>query len=229
MTPKLDRILAALRSDLEQLAPMMGDRLPAERTLAPRYACSRETLRQALDQLEQEGLLWRHVGQGTFRGRRPASAPLPEILTLQATSADELVQARLLIEPVVAGEAARRATAQDIQKLQRCVNAGRVGKDRFTCQQADDLFHRTIAEVAQNPILLEFLTFLSRTRQRAAWQTQWDRTYRYFGLEEFTTDHSDHHADVVACIAAQDAQGAEEAMRHHLNCIADALRATPRP
>ena len=55
--------LAELRTLLEASEP--GARLPPERGLAASLGCSREMLRAALDALEAEGRLWRHVGQGT--------------------------------------------------------------------------------------------------------------------------------------------------------------------
>lgn len=163
----------------------VGDRLPPERVLAQQFSCSRETLRRAILVLEHENEIWRHVGQGTFYGPRPVTALLRESLTVQATSVQELVQARYLIEPVVAAEAARRATVLDIAKLNECIAVGRHGPDRFECQKADDIFHQTIATVARNPILSSILTFLSEARRRSSWQSQWDRTYRHIGIKEF--------------------------------------------
>lgn len=219
--------LAELRKLLDNDGAAVGERLPSERDLANRLSCSRETLRQALSVLERENKIWRHVGQGTFRGPRPAAAPLRENMIVHATSVEEFVTARYLIEPVVAAEAARRASASDVERLNSCVAAGRVGRDRFECQKADDVFHRTIAEVAKNPILLSTLTFLSDARQRSAWQTQWDRTYRHLGIDEFTQQHSDQHQCIVDAIEINDPFAAEAAMRTHLDTIIEALQSPP--
>ena len=40
-----------------------GDRLPPERELIGQLGVSRGTLRRALDTLEREGAIWRHVGR----------------------------------------------------------------------------------------------------------------------------------------------------------------------
>lgn len=111
---KTEIALGALRDFLEADELTVGDRLPSERELAGRFSCSRETLRRALSVLEQENEVWRHVGQGTFKGSRPGAAPLKDNLIVQAASVQELVQARFLIEPVVAAEAAKRATPANI-------------------------------------------------------------------------------------------------------------------
>jgi len=43
-----------------------GDRIPSERTLAQAYGVSRMTLRQALNELENDGFLRKEKGRGTF-------------------------------------------------------------------------------------------------------------------------------------------------------------------
>ncbi|MEM7237669.1 MAG: FCD domain-containing protein [Pseudomonadota bacterium] len=224
---KVSSALAELRKILDSDRFSVGARLPSERELAIRLSCSRETLRQALSVLEGQNEIWRHVGQGTFRGPRPAAAPIRENMTIHATSVEEFVTARYLIEPVIAAEAARRASASDVEQLKTCVAAGRAGRDGFECQIADDSFHRTVSEVAKNPVLLSILTFLSDARRRSAWQTQWHRTYRHLGIDEFTQHHSDQHQCILDAIEGNDPSTAETAMRVHLDTIIEALQSPP--
>ncbi|SLN71264.1 FadR/GntR family transcriptional regulator [Oceanibacterium hippocampi] len=220
-------VLAGLRRLLDEDAPLPGARLPAERELAARFGCSRQTLRTALSVLEEAGEIWRHVGQGTFRGPRPRGHPVRENILVQATSPQQLMRARLMMEPPVAAEAARAASSADIGYLRGLVQAGQLARSRGECEQADARFHRGIAETAGNPVLLGLLDYLAGARRRAAWQQEWERTYRRVGASEFTGLHCEQHGIIVDAIVRRDPAGASEAMRIHLETIERVMLARP--
>lgn len=58
-----------LRNFIEEIERSGGQRLPSEIELAQNLGVSRPTLRRALDDLEQEGLVLRIHGKGTFLNR----------------------------------------------------------------------------------------------------------------------------------------------------------------
>ena len=60
--PRYLQIADAIRHDLRG----EGERIPSEHALCRRFKVSRPTIRQALDVLVEEGLLYRHAGRGTF-------------------------------------------------------------------------------------------------------------------------------------------------------------------
>jgi GntR family transcriptional regulator len=65
--PRYLQIAEALRHDLRG----EGERIASEHQLCARFEVSRPTVRQALDVLVQEGLLYRHAGRGTFSTPTP--------------------------------------------------------------------------------------------------------------------------------------------------------------
>ncbi|TCP60942.1 GntR family transcriptional regulator [Rhodovulum bhavnagarense] len=215
--------LKRLRALLDEEAARIGDRLPTERALAGLLKCSRQTVRAALLELEREGEIWRQVGKGTFRGPAPPGHPVKETILLSVTAPAQLMQARLMIEPPIAAEAARRASARDLAYLWRLVAQGRGACERVEAEAADAAFHHGVAEAAGNPVLIGFLDYLASARRRAAWQREWDQTYRRIGVREFAGLHSDQHADVVTAIARGDPQAAQGAMRVHLTTIMNAM------
>lgn len=215
--------LMRLRDYIDAVAPFVGDKLPAERQLATDIRCSRETLRAGLAVLQAEGELWRHVGQGTFRGSRPIGKPVRDIILLEATTPMDLMEARVLLEPPVSATAALRRADDDIVLLNQRVDACQKAQDRSACERADDAFHQTIAHVARNPVLIALLRYFSGARYRPVWQREWDRTYRRLGVTEFTRTHSEQHRIIVSAIADRDANAARIAMATHLETVSKAM------
>jgi GntR family transcriptional regulator len=60
-----------------------GDRLPPERELCGRFDVSRATLRQALAELEDRGLVTRHQGRGTFVSKPRAQLPIVGVFSIR--------------------------------------------------------------------------------------------------------------------------------------------------
>lgn len=214
-----DEATRRLRAHLRQRAYGPQDKLEPERILAPRIGCSRETLRAALHVLEKEGLIWRHVGQGTFVGPRPAHEPIrPSVLAEMASPADVL-DARLLIEPPIAGEAALRATPDEIALLRGHGLRSSEAPDWQAYEQADDAFHKGIARITGNPLLIAFLDVLSSVRGRARWQRQHDLAFRRARKKEYAAQQGRMHLAIVEALAARDPEAARQAMFDHLSAI----------
>ena len=74
MTDNLDPV-ARLRSYIADGGYTPGVRLPPERHLTDEFGMTRSTLRKALAALEREGVIWRHVGKGTFVADRSPQVP----------------------------------------------------------------------------------------------------------------------------------------------------------
>jgi GntR family transcriptional regulator, transcriptional repressor for pyruvate dehydrogenase complex len=138
-----------------QLRP--GDRLPPERELAARLQVSRASVREALRSLELQGLLSSRQGSGTFI----AAVSQEELLRAFARLAKEgqtlreIFELRLLLEPPIAALAARRATPQDIARLEATLKEQeqQIGLGQSGVE-ADVAFHATLAEATHNGALL---------------------------------------------------------------------------
>lgn len=64
--PMYIKIHNKIKRDIEKHVYKVGDRIPAERQLAVKFGVSRMTLRQAIKTLEDEGILERRLGSGTY-------------------------------------------------------------------------------------------------------------------------------------------------------------------
>ena len=64
--PLYEQLFILLRRVIEYGELHPGDKLPSERDLAYRHGISRDTVRKAVDLLEQSGYVHRHHGKGTL-------------------------------------------------------------------------------------------------------------------------------------------------------------------
>src|SRR5476649_306215 len=86
-----------------------GAQLPTERALAEEFGVTRHAIRKVLNRLERDGRLWRHVGRGTFAGKRPVPNGSDLVALGRASSPREIIEVRQMIEPQIAAAAALRA------------------------------------------------------------------------------------------------------------------------
>jgi len=219
-----DATLVQLRAWLTRHDFPPNTKLPPERELTGILGVSRRELRRALATLEAEGHLWRHVGKGTFTGARPL-----EVLSLaeidRETNPAEVMRTRLLIEPIIAREAALNATSADLDDLRRCIARTRDAASWRQYETADNQLHRTVATAADNRLLLALFDALNGVRRTVVWGI-----LRRSGGDRPPTDHHSfaEHDRLVAAIAERDLDGAEAAMREHLRAVRRDLLGDPR-
>src|SRR5258705_11556520 len=96
-----------------------GDVLPSVRELARRFAVTAPTVREALRGLQETGTVELRHGSGVYVGAGVSRMVLPNPhrtgITTEATL--QLVDARLMIEPTIARQAAMHCTAEHLDRL----------------------------------------------------------------------------------------------------------------
>ena len=78
--PYYQQLQAILRADISERGLRSGDRLPGDHELCEQYGVSRPVVRQALSGLQQEGVLQRVKGRGTFVAPQLTSQSLVQSL-----------------------------------------------------------------------------------------------------------------------------------------------------
>jgi len=215
-----DEVVTKLRSFIEEGGYKPGDRLDSERELIVRLDVTRAKLRKALDTLEHEGAIWRHVGKGTFiASPRVMSGPSNLAVLSQQVTPVQLMRARLSLEPAIAREAALHASEEAVRQLKesrdRAINAPTW--EEYEAQ--DDNFHRTLAEATDNVLLLSLFDHLNAVRRAVAWNT----VMRSSTSPARTHSSFAEHDAIVAAIQARDPAAAHAAMRTHLSSVAARL------
>jgi GntR family transcriptional repressor for pyruvate dehydrogenase complex len=162
----------------------LGAALPTEQELAERFGVHRSTVREAIRQVEQEGLLQRREGRRLFvcmPGANDLTPRATRFLMLQQTTFHELWELAVSLEPLAARLGAQRAQPQDLQALQDNLVASRQCSDDAAMAQLDVQFHALVGRASHNhalmlarepagllynPTLLQVFAHLPQARQR---------------------------------------------------------------
>ncbi|PHV69961.1 GntR family transcriptional regulator [Sporanaerobium hydrogeniformans] len=133
-----------------------GDRLPSEAELIEMFNVSRSTIRESMKLLKAENIVEIHRGKGTFISERPGVGkdPLGLDFVDQETILEQLLEARLMIEPQIAFLAAQRATPANIERLKMIIQKMQQIKSAEEENRDVDIdFHTMVAKCTQNDVL----------------------------------------------------------------------------
>jgi DNA-binding FadR family transcriptional regulator len=215
--------LTQLRAWLAQRPRAPGERLPPERQLCETLGVSRSELRKALAHLEAAGEVWRHVGKGTFIGSLPGVETADLAAAAARTSPVEVMNARLILEPALAAEAALNATGEDIAELRACLDGARLAESWRHYETWDNRLHRAIAASAGNLVMLTLFDSLNTIRRSVTWGRR-----RPADSRPPADHHSfvDHEA-IFAAVSGRDPAEAAAAMRRHLATVRGNLLGHP--
>jgi GntR family transcriptional repressor for pyruvate dehydrogenase complex len=149
-----EEIVRQIRTLISEGKLKSGDRLPPERDLAERFRVSRASVREALRSLESMGLIEIRLGEGTFVREISVDSliePLALVILTQREAVGELFEARRLLEPPIAGLAARRSTKEEVQEMERILEEqGKEVAAGGTGLAQDAAFHAAIASSTNN-------------------------------------------------------------------------------
>ena len=136
-----------------------GDPLPNEAELTALFGVSRPTLREALRLLEADGLIEVKRGvRGGPRVRVPDAAVTARhaamLLQMRGTTLEDLIGARLIIEPAAVRALARRSSRSDVKALRAAHQAELdAGEDYDANAHHATLFHAMLVELVGNQTL----------------------------------------------------------------------------
>lgn len=213
-TDKVSEVVArAIVHDIVSRGLQQGDTLPPEAVMLARFQVGRASLREALRILEVHGLITLKPGPGGGPiVAAPTSGNLGRIATLffqlDGATFRELVEARSLLEPVMARIAAERQPEQILAALRQNVAEGKrqQGDDRHARLGTD--FHGLMAGASGNRVL----DLMSRAIKEVFYERV---TSSLWPDEDRPRIHLEHEA-IVKAIEKGDGRTAERLMRRHM-------------
>ncbi|MDK3020258.1 FadR/GntR family transcriptional regulator [Pseudodonghicola flavimaris] len=222
-----EKLSAAVVRQIEELilrgVLRPGERLPSERDLAIRLGVSRPSLRDAIAELQQDGLLTTRAGAGIFVAEVLNSAFSPALIRLFARH-DEAVfdylSFRRDMEGLAAERAARLGSDSDLKVIQTLfdrMEAAPPGGD--SAAELDSQFHSAIIDASHNVVMLHMMRAMYDLLRQGVFYNRkvmfQQRTSRAALL--------DQHRAINAALQARDPAAARAAVEAHLDYVRAAL------
>lgn len=192
----------------EELKP--GEQLPNEFELADRLKVSRSTVREAIKFLAARNVVTIKRGRGTFVSERPGLTEDPlglDFVTDKKKLSRDLMEVRWIIEPEIAGLAAKNATNEQVEKMELlCLEIEELIKHDENHAEKDIELHSLLAQASGNVVVLNFIPIIEKAISLFI-----DLTNRSLKMETIIS-----HKEIVGAIKIGDSESAKKAMQRHL-------------
>jgi GntR family uxuAB operon transcriptional repressor len=203
-------IASELRRGISQGILMPGDRLAPERVLADQFMVARGTVRSAIRQLEDEGLVEVRAGSGSYVADKPKTV---EADVISNASPLELIDARFALEPHTCRLAVLNAKPSDFQHLDALLAQMDAAVDdpvRFS--ELDTEWHSYLAQTTGNHLLIWIVSQINFVRNQEQWKLM-----RHLTLDSSTIQtYNTQHRQIVDAIRAREPERAAQLMKKHL-------------
>lgn len=212
----VDIIISQIRDLISSGKIKPGEKLPPERKLAEHFGVSRSQVREAITKLQIYGIVKVQPQSGTTVtgiGIVALEGLITDILKIENSDFQSLVDTRVLLEKEAASLAAINRTSDDLIELSNALdiyeNTLQVGKPAI---EEDLLFHVKVAEAGKNSVLKSLMMIItpdivkSFTTLKVCSENNNKRT-----IEE--------HRNILEMISEKNPEGAKAAMDLHLHGV----------
>lgn len=186
------------------------ERLPASRALSEELGVARNTLKDALHQLEREGLVETRPGSGTyvtFAERELIPAAVEDATPL------ELIDARFALEPHICRLSVLHGRREDFELLDSlCSRMEAAVHDPVAFAEADTEFHLELCRSARNNLLSWLIDQINAVRSLDEWTRMLQLTLDEQTIRQYNTQHR----EVLNAIRAREPERAAVQMKEHL-------------
>ncbi|MCF7935475.1 MAG: FadR family transcriptional regulator [Synergistales bacterium] len=201
-----------------------GDKLPSEMSIIEQTGVSRTAVREALSALELMDVIERRAGDGTYVKEKNLLGQQSETVEVN----NELLQmleeiegnngsfqaffARIMLEPVIAEVAVRRADDEALRRVRGIYESLRKSaeeRDIKNYHSYDNDFHVALAEATNNEVMVRFLRELLSLMKIQYWRSDhvWPEEKMKRSLED--------HLAIVESLEQRDADAVKKKLQAH--------------
>jgi GntR family transcriptional regulator, transcriptional repressor for pyruvate dehydrogenase complex len=192
-----------------------GQLLPSEIKLAQMFGVSRSSIRDAMQILENTGVVNRRKRGGTTI-RQITMDDLANIYSPKSENETffDLIETRKVLEMEVMSLVVQKATEKELEELENLIVLMEETPEQAS--QADIAFHLTLARISQNHVMLNLIKSLEEIMNRLQ-----EKTIYYPGRLQNIIEE---HRQILSAIKEKDEKLARECMKNHLNQINELLK-----
>lgn len=207
-----------------------GERLPSERELADKLGVSRPSLREAISDLQERGLLATKAGAGVFVADVLGNAFSPALVKLFASHDDavfDYIAFRRDMESLAAERAATFASDTDLQVINAVfekMEAAHPKRNPADEARLDADFHFAIIEASHNVVMLHMMRSMYDLLREGVF---YNRTIM-FRQRTTRTELLEQHRAINDALMARDPQAARQAVEQHLLYVESALKSAAK-
>ncbi|SPJ30056.1 FadR/GntR family transcriptional regulator [Falsiruegeria mediterranea] len=202
-----------------------GERLPSERELADRLGVSRPSLRDAIAELQEQGLLSAKAGSGVFVAEVLGNAFSPALTRLFGAHDEAMfdyLSFRRDIESLAAERAARLGSDSDLKVIQAIFDKmvaahGSPGSDEEARLDAE--FHMAILEASHNVVMLHMMRSMFDLLRAGVFYNR----RIMFHQQHTRASILDQHRAINDALQARDPVAAKAAVEAHLSFVKQCL------
>ncbi|MEL6960168.1 MAG: FCD domain-containing protein, partial [Pseudomonadota bacterium] len=202
-----------------------GERLPSERELSERLGVSRPSLREALAELQENGLLTARAGAGVYVADVLGSAfsdTLVQLFSNHEEAVFDYISFRRDMEGLAAERAATHGTETDLKVIDTIFHKMETAHGKRNPEEEAGLdaeFHLSIIEASHNVIMLHMMRSMYQLLREGVFYN------RSIMFKQRMTRSSllDQHRAINEALQARDAAGARAAVEAHLGFVEQAL------
>jgi DNA-binding FadR family transcriptional regulator len=177
-----EQVSEKIRAEIRSGRFLPDARLPSERELASLFGVGRPAVREAIGALQNEGLVVTRRNSGTY-----VAPNAPDVLSKIVEPTDEdmngvlpdyspsaTLDVRLILEPAIARRAAalkkRDKLAEHYLSQMETLTDVSDSEQRALWNNSDRLFHRQLAQMTGDALLVKLATEIAETMDQSLWK-----------------------------------------------------------
>lgn len=216
--PIIEQVEAKVRALIESGAIAPGEKLPTEKALCQELGVGRGTVREAFRLLQARGYLELKPGRGAFAASPADERGAIEWLVRNEQQLRDAIEIRRALEPMAARRMAEHrdaAALAEVAAIHRDFLAAAARDDVADIAGLDERFHSAITVGSGNRLLVSILQQVNQEIKIFR-----EKTFR---VPQNIRNAVEPHGRILQTLQSGDADGAEAAMREHLDRVQEDL------